>query len=151
MIRYTLKCEDGHRFDSWFSSSADFDRLDRSGHLACAICGSAAVSKALMAPGVASGSTAPTPATVDGNAAVSDTPLSAPAHPAEQALRALRRKIEATAEDVGRDFAAEARRIHEGDAPKRPIYGEARAADARKLVEDGVPVAPLPWRARTDS
>jgi hypothetical protein len=75
-------------------------------------------------------------------------PLSAPASPAEQALAEMRRRIEATAEDVGRDFVHEARRIHEGESPARTIIGEARPADARALVEDGIPVAPLPWISR---
>ena len=74
--------------------------------------------------------------------------LSAPASPAEQALAELRRRIEAQSEDVGRRFATEARRIHEGRAPERPIIGEARSSEARALLEDGIPVAPLPWSAR---
>ena len=74
--------------------------------------------------------------------------LSAPASAAEQALKELRQKIESASENVGTDFAAEARRIHDGDAPKRAIIGEARLADAKALVDDGVPVAPLPWSSR---
>jgi hypothetical protein len=138
VIRYALRCANEHRFDSWFGSSADFDRLSRAGHLACAICGSGAVEKELMAPGIAaSDAGAPAPG-----------PLSGPASAAEQAVAELRRRIEATAENVGRDFASEARRIHEGEAPARTIIGEARPADARALVEDGIPVAPLPWSTR---
>lgn len=60
-------------------------------------------------------------------------------------MRALRARIEARSENVGRDFATEARRIHDGDAPARPIIGEARPAEARALMEDGIPIAPLPW------
>ena len=131
MIRYALRCDRAHRFDSWFGSSADFDRLLDAGHLACAVCGSSAVEKDLMAPSVAS--------------AVPETPLSAPASPAEQALAEIRRRIEAQSEDVGPDFVAEARRIHEGLAPTRAIIGEARPSEARALIEDGIPVAPLPW------
>ncbi|NNU79742.1 DUF1178 family protein [Halovulum dunhuangense] len=136
MIRYNLTCAEGHEFESWFSSSGDYDRLEKSGVLACAVCGSPRVTKALMAPRV----------TTSEDAAA--RPLSAPASPAEQALRALREKLEREAEDVGRDFAREARAIHAGDAPERPIYGEARAEEARALLEDGIPVAPLPWRSR---
>ena len=136
MIRYALRCENAHSFDSWFGSSADFDRLRAAGHVACAVCGSVAVAKDLMAPSVATSA---------------ERPLSAPASPAEQALTELRRKIEATTEDVGRDFASEARRIHDGEAPVRAIIGEARPADARALVEDGIPVAPLPWTTRRTS
>ena len=134
MIRYALRCDREHRFDSWFGSSADFDRLTAAGMIACAVCGSSAVVKDLMAPGVAAGASVPD--------------LSAPASPAEQALAELRRRIEATSEDVGGAFAAEARRIHDGSAPRRPIIGEARPAEARALIEDGIPVAPLPWSTR---
>jgi hypothetical protein len=132
MIRYALRCDNDHRFDSWFGSSADFDRLRGAGMVACALCGSTAVEKELMAPGVST-------------AASGDL---APASADEVALRALRRRIEASSEDVGRAFAAEARRIHEGAAPRRSIIGEARPAEARALIEDGIPVAPLPWPAR---
>lgn len=133
MIRFSLRCDREHSFDSWFGSGSDFDRLSAAGLVACAVCGSTAVTKDLMAPNVS------TPA---------DAPLSAPASTAEQALVELRRRIEAESEDVGREFPAEARRIHEGAAPKRPIIGEARPAEARSLIEDGIPVAPLPWSGR---
>jgi hypothetical protein len=135
MIRYALRCADEHRFESWFGSSGDFDRLKAAGMLTCAVCGSSQVEKDLMAPRVAASAEAP-------------APLSSPATPAEQALAELRRKIEASSEDVGRAFASEARRIHAGEAPARPIIGEARPTEARALLEDGVPVVPLPWPRR---
>lgn len=141
MIRFALRCDEGHRFDSWFGSSGDFDRLLASRMIACAVCGSAEVQKDLMAPSVVTGVAA-------GEA---ERPLSAPASPAEQALAEFRRRVEAVSEDVGRDFAAEARRIHEGEAPQRPIIGEARPSDARALIDDGIPVAPLPWSTRRTS
>ncbi len=65
---------------------------------------------------------------------------------AEAALAALRREVEENADYVGLNFVAEARAMHEGDLPSRSIYGEARIDEARKLLEDGVPVAPLPFR-----
>ena len=74
-----------------------------------------------------------------------DRPLSAPASGVEAALAEMRRKIEENSDYVGLNFAAEARAIHEGDAPARSIYGEAKAEEARQLIEDGVPVAPLPF------
>ena len=138
MIKYRLTCDQDHDFESWFSSSDDFDRLEKNRLLSCAVCGSADVKKALMAPRVASGDEA-------------ENPLTQPASPAEQALRALRKKVEAEAENVGRNFASEARRIHEGEAPGRAIYGEARHEEARALIEDGISVAPLPWRSGRDN
>lgn len=145
MIRYALRCAQGHQFDSWFQSAQAHDRLAASGQLTCGVCGGGGVTKALMAPSVAGvepgasvASEAPAPA------------LSAPAHPLEAALRALRAQVEANAENVGRDFARKARAMHEGEAESRPIWGEATPAEARSLVEDGVPVAPLPFLGRRD-
>ncbi|AEM42358.1 DUF1178 family protein [Ketogulonicigenium vulgare] len=125
MIRYTLKCPSGHQFDSWFQSASAFDSLQKAGHLSCATCGAAPVEKALMAPNVAkSGPTAPSN---------------------EDQLKALRTEVEANSEYVGMSFATEARRMHAGDAPTRAIYGEAKLDEARALLEDGVPVMPLPF------
>jgi hypothetical protein len=147
MIQYTLKCDQDHRFDSWFQNAAAFDKLKASGMVACAVCGSPNVDKALMAPRVSVSRDAPDTAKDAQNQP--DTPttgaLSTPRHPAEQALAELKKRIEATSEYVGMNFAAEARRIHSGDSPERAIYGEARPDEARKLIEDGVPVAPLPF------
>ena len=136
MIRYTLKCSDDHEFDSWFQSADAFDRLLGAGHVSCAICGTSEVEKVLMAPAVRP-------------ARKAAAPLSAPASPAEEALAKMRRAVEENSDYVGMNFAAEARAIHEGEAPERSIYGEARADEAKKLIEDGVPVAPLPFLPRT--
>ncbi len=135
MIRYTLKCSDDHEFDSWFQSADAFDRLRGAGHVSCAVCGTSEVEKVLMAPAVRP-------------ARKAAAPLTAPATPVEEALAKMRRAIEENSDYVGMNFAAEARAIHEGEAPERSIYGEARADEARKLIEDGVPVAPLPFLPR---
>lgn len=143
MIRFTLACDKDHRFDSWFASTAAYDTLDKGGLLSCAVCGSGAVTKALMAPAVATDRVAVQPQFDQQHG-----PLSAPPSPAEQALADLRRKVEDNSEYVGLSFAAEARAMHEGDSPERSIWGEAQAGDARRLIEDGVPVAPLPFGPR---
>jgi hypothetical protein len=130
MIRYALRCDRDHGFDSWFGSAEAYDRLRAAGHVACPDCGSTVVDKALMAPSVS-------PAR--------DKALAAPRDPREAALAELRRQVEENSEYVGLEFATEARRIHEGEAPERSIYGEARLDEARRLIEDGVPVAPLPF------
>ncbi|MFC6688127.1 DUF1178 family protein [Jhaorihella thermophila] len=146
MIQYALKCADGHSFDSWFQSSDAFDKLHAAGMVACAVCGSTEVEKSVMAPRVQ--------ASRDKAKAQPDAPsrpLSEPASPAEQALAELRRRIEANSDYVGRNFAAEARAIHDGEAPARSIYGEARPDEAKALIEDGIPVAPLPFRPQRKS
>lgn len=136
MIRYSLHCSEDHRFDSWFQSADAFEALAGAGHLSCPVCGSIRVDKALMAPAVQ-----PARAT----AGVVRPDLQAPADPREAALAALRREIEENADYVGGNFVAEARAMHEGTLPERAIYGEARLDEARKLLEEGVPVAPLPF------
>lgn len=133
MIRYALSCKEGHAFESWFKSASAFDGLAAAGHVACPVCGTAEVTKSLMAPAVA-------------NAAKPAAPtLTEPANPIEEAMRALRRQVEENSEYVGVNFVTEARRIHDGDAPERAIYGVARPEEAKRLIEDGVPVAPLPF------
>jgi hypothetical protein len=138
MIRYSLKCAEAHEFEAWFRSSAAYDEQRAAGHVRCAVCGGGDVAKAVMAPSVSSPGAEP------------DPNLSKPASPAEAALRELRRHIEKTSDYVGRDFATEARRIHDGDADKRSIWGEASLGDAKALHDDGIPVAPIPWIRRGD-
>lgn len=139
MIRYTLTCDQGHQFESWFQSSSAFDSLAAAGHLSCAICGSAKVERALMAPSVApKGNKKP---------ATADLPAAASADPSdiETAIQKIRKDVEDNSDYVGLKFADEARKMHDGDAPERAIYGEAKLDDAKKLIEDGIPVAPLPF------
>lgn len=140
MIQYALKCKDGHDFDSWFQSAAAFDKLASAGMVTCAVCGSADVEKAIMTPRVRPARKALAPAAQGGSVEItSATP------DVEKALADLKRKVEENSDYVGKDFASEARKMHLGDAPERSIYGEAKPEDARALIEDGVPVAPLPF------
>jgi hypothetical protein len=147
MIQYTLKCHNGHQFDSWFQSSAAFDKLHKAGHVSCAICGSDKVEKALMAPRVTSSDkAADQPVTPPQAPAAPPAPsLSAPSNEAEKALAAMRDHVEKNSTYVGGDFATEARAMHVGDAPERAIWGEAKPNEAKELIEDGIPVMPLPF------
>lgn len=146
MIRYALKCSDGHRFESWFQSGAAFDKLHAAGMVACAVCGDTRVRKDLMAPHVSAEKAAPpAPDPAPDPAPAKERPLSAPASPAEQALRRVRAFIEAHSENVGGDFVRQARAMHAGDAEARPIHGQAKPEEARALAEEGVPIAPLPF------
>lgn len=132
MIRFSLKCDRDHGFESWFASNAAHDTLAKAGQIECPVCGSRKVEKSLMAPAVT---------------ATAETRPAGPDALAEK-LAAWRRHVEANSDYVGVEFAREARAIHEGLAPERPIWGEARLDEARGLVEDGVPVAPLPFVPR---
>lgn len=133
MILYTLKCDQDHTFDSWFDGALAFDKLARANMLSCSVCGSSNVERAIMSPQVSTSRTK------------SAGPLSAPASPAEQAVADMRAKVEAESTDVGTNFATEARAMHDGETPHRSIFGEAKIEDAKALIDDGVPVVPLPW------
>ena len=141
MIQYTLKCADGHTFDSWFQSGAAFDKLAATNMVSCAVCGSTRVEKSIMAPRVRTARNAAQPPAEQ----PAPPTLFEPAHPAEQALAELRKHVEQNSDYVGGRFASEARAMHEGETPERPIFGEAAVGEARKLLEDGIPVAPLPF------
>ncbi len=132
MIRYTLTCIEGHEFESWFASASTFETLQAARQVSCGVCGTVVVRKALMAPAVRS-------------TEASEPAIAAPPSATEQALAQLRLKVESSSEYVGLRFAAEARAMHEGDVPERSIWGEAHPDEARKLIEDGVPVAALPF------
>lgn len=132
MIRYALRCADGHEFESWFQSSQAYEALHDAGHVSCALCGSGDVTRAPMAPRIGKG--------------MEDAkPLATPGNKIEEAMSALRRQVEENSDYVGLSFAKEARAIHDGEAPERSIYGEAKPEEARALIEDGIPVAPLPF------
>jgi hypothetical protein len=91
----------------------------------------------MMAPRVSTAEKAATPP--------AKPKLTEPANPAEKALAELKNYVEKNSDYVGKDFAKEARAIHSGDAPERPIWGETRGDEAKKLIDDGVPIAPLPF------
>ena len=144
MIQYALKCSEGHTFDSWFQSAEAFDKLSASSMVTCMVCGCAQVEKAIMTPRVRPARKAQTQPKSKALAA-GDIDVASPAPNVEKALAELRRKVEENSDYVGKDFASEARKIHLGEAPDRAIYGEAKLDEAKALVEDGVPVAPLPF------
>ena len=136
MIRFALKCTQGHQFESLFQSSEAFDKLKARGLVACTECGDAHVEKALMAPAVKLAPEATAPA---------ERPLATPASEIEAKLKEMKAHLEQNSEYVGMNFATEARKMHAGNAPERSIWGEAKPNEAKKLIEDGVPVAPLPF------
>ncbi|HEX3406165.1 MAG TPA: DUF1178 family protein [Caulobacteraceae bacterium] len=137
MIRYALACDQDHEFEGWFARSSDFDTQTAGGLVECPMCGSHAVKKQIMAPAVAGtrkrGAAAPGAVAPDGRRQVM-----------MEAMAQVRRHVEDHFDYVGDTFAREARAIHEGKSENRGIYGEATPTEVKGLVEDGVPVAPLP-------
>jgi hypothetical protein len=133
MIKYALICDHEHGFEGWFASSAEYDDQAGRGLVECPVCGSAAVRKQIMAPAVA-------------GTKAKGAPDVAPQMRSMmmEAMGTVRAHVEENFDYVGDAFAREARDIHEGKSEERGIYGEATPTEVKKLVEDGVPVAPLP-------
>ncbi len=159
MIHYQLCCDADHEFDGWFKDSDNFDRQAARQLVSCPVCASTKIRRALMAPGIRKKA---------GIAAVIEAESSSEtAAPAQQlpsrraggimpdqvraALLKLRAEVEKNCEYVGPDFAEEARRIHNGEAEPRGIYGESTEAEADALADDGIAIAQIPWLPRADS
>ena len=133
MIKYALICGHEHAFEGWFGSSGDYDDQQGRGLLECPVCGSKAVRKQIMAPAVRGT-----------KRTGRDEGAARPQAVMMEAMSRIRRHVEENFDDVGDAFAREARAIHEGKAEDRGIYGQASPKEVRDLVEDGIPVAPLP-------
>ena len=127
MIKFHLKCDQDHAFESWFQSGEAYDKLVATGMVSCTSCGSTKISKSMMAPAVSTSTAVTPPKTTDAM------------------LAKLREKVESSSDYVGEKFAKEARDMHDGVVPERPIYGEAKPHEAKKLLDDGIPVMPLPF------
>ncbi len=152
MIRYTLSCEHGHEFESWFANSAAYDKQAKRGLVTCPLCNSAKVEKAIMAPSLSSrlartDVAEPAPPPSASPAAPAKNPvamMSPPERELRQKLKELRDHVTKNANYVGAKFPEEARKIHYGETEQRSIYGEASPEDAKALHEEGIEFHPLP-------
>ena len=163
MIRYALRCERGHAFESWFQDSSSFEKQAKRGLVSCPTCDSVKVEKSIMAPQIPrKGRTAEQRAgeekvqrAVARKKKVEATPAEAtPAVPEplvmaqdtefRAKLKELRDHIKANADNVGDQFPEQARKMHYGEIEHRPIYGDASPTEAKALIEEGVDVLPLP-------
>jgi hypothetical protein len=177
MILFELRCSQGHAFEAWFRDGATYDEQAAAGAISCAICGDGKVGKALMAPAVGRRSrlredhplpvrpgpdprNAGKPDAEPGEAArnqaggpdAADGPKLDRERTADamRTLRQIQHHIEKHFDHVGPGFAEEARRMHYGEADKRSIYGEATAAEAKELRDEGIEVGQIPWLPRHD-
>jgi hypothetical protein len=147
MIRYALVCNHGHEFESWFQNSAAYDKQVRRGLVACPACGSVKVEKAIMTPRLAGARRRDAAPEVVATPAETTTPV-AMISPQEHAFRAklkeFREHLTKNADNVGKKFPEEARKMHYGEIEHRSIYGEATPEDAKELHEEGIEFHPLP-------
>lgn len=147
MIVYDLSCDQGHRFEGWFGSSEDFAEQVAEGFVSCPQCGSSAVAKAPMAPAV------PRKGNRGAVVAEPNQPKHAMATGAmpPEVTEALRNLAEAQAKAlkrskwVGDTFAEQSRAMHYGEREAEAIHGQATPEEARALVDEGIPVSPLPF------
>jgi len=150
MIVFDLPCTEGHRFEGWFGSSGDYEDQRARGLLACPTCGASDVSKAPMAPAVhAKGNSRQEVLPAETRPPEARAMANGPMPPqVQQALAALAKaQAEALKSStwVGDKFAEETRKMHYGERDEAPIHGQASLAEAKALIEEGVPVAPLPF------
>jgi hypothetical protein len=149
MIRYNLRCDAGHAFESWFQNSSAYELQEKRKLVGCPACGSTNVERAIMAPQIVSKKkdrAEPAPAAPATEvAAPASTPLMmAQERELRAKLKELRDHIVKNADNVGERFPNEARKMHYGELEHRPIYGEASPEEARSLIDEGVEVSPLP-------
>lgn len=134
MIKYALRCADDHRFEGWFSSSADFDRQKHDALLECPVCGTSEVQKALMAPAIVKG----------GASSSRREAMEAISKEWNEVAAKAQAYVQKNFENVGKRFPEEARKQHYGETEAKPIYGEATPKEVKELKDEGVTVAPVP-------
>jgi hypothetical protein len=135
LIRYSLRCENAHEFEGWFSESADFERQVESGFLTCPVCSSPSISKLLMAPSVS---------TARKKSEMQTLAMDTMRREAFLKLKEAVSTIKANSEDVGTRFPEEARKIHYGEADARGIIGQTTPDEAQAMLEEGIEIAALP-------
>ena len=157
MIRYALRCERDHSFESWFQDSAAYDSQVKRKLVSCPVCDSVKIEKAIMAPRIVGkkgreraepaalpAASAPAPAAPETPAAGATPLVMAQERELRAKLKELRDHIVKNADNVGEKFPNEARKMHYGEIEHRPIYGEASPEEAKSLIDEGVEVSPLP-------
>ena len=131
MIKYSLRCDNDHVFEAWFSDSESFEKQNKKNLISCLICSSTKIKKDIMAPRISSGKQ-------------KTNRLNQKKDKIEMILNKVRKHVESNFDYVGDKFADEARAIHYGEKEEREIYGETSIDDAVELIEEGINVEPLP-------
>ncbi|MBT4939593.1 MAG: DUF1178 family protein [Rhodospirillaceae bacterium] len=157
MILYDLRCSQGHQFEAWFKDSGTYDKQAKRGDVECPVCSDTAVEKAIMAPRLSSSTRkkglehdVPSGRDLAGKKQ-GENRASEVAREILDAVGKVQKHVEENCEDVGENFADEARAIHYGEAEERGIYGEATMTEVEDLAEEDIPVSRIPWKKRKSS
>ena len=162
MIVFDIRCHKDHVFEAWYASGAAFEKLRAAGAIACPVCGSNDVAKALMAPNVQSSKTrgdkpatapqaATAPAPETATAAAKPVPAKEATAEAYVMLAKMRDFVEKNSDDVGDKFPEEARKVHYGEVGPRNIRGQATPEEAEALHEEGIEFSHIPWIDRAEN
>ena len=138
MIKYNLKCNCGKIFESWFSSSSEYEKLKKKKLINCIYCHSTSVNKSVMAPNLASKS----------NKVLKNTKTE---KKIKEQLVSFRKYIEKNCKNVGNNFAHEARNIHYDKKTLKGIYGKATKEETSELIDEGIEVVTVPWIDKSEN
>lgn len=147
-----LQCSHGHVFEGWFASHEDYESQRERGLLTCPVCEDAQVSKMLSAPRLNLGhanaaepaAPATDPSTPSAPEAVAQTLAQMSPQQMQATMLKMVRHVLANTQDVGPQFAEEARKMHHGEAEQRNIRGQATREETEALLEEGIDILPLP-------
>ena len=137
MIKYNLKCHNNHEFESWFSDSSEFDKLNKKGLLECIFCDSKKISKTIMAPMVS--------VVKEREDKIDLIKINKKIQNEKEELLKIRKFIENNFEDVGNNFSKKVREIYYDKKSKKTIYGSTTAKEREELAEEGIEILSLPW------
>ena len=143
MILFDLQCDKNHKFEGWFASSANYEEQLKNKMIVCPYCNSTKIQKSLMAPNINTKSTSK-------NSKKSNKKKLAQNN-LENQIKKFRKYIEKNTDNVGKNFAEEARKIYYGETKSRPIRGESTEKEAQELAEEGIPFSQLPWYSKEDA
>ena len=143
MILFDLKCKNGHRFEAWFPSNSKYEYQVKRNLILCPNCNTSKIEKSLMAPNINLGKN--TKITKKASEKADEKNIM------EKEIRKFKKYIEKNTDNVGKNFAEEARKIYYGEKKSRSIRGETTNEEAKELLEEGVPFSKLPWNTKEDA
>ena len=142
MILFDLKCDKEHIFECWFASSANYEEQLKNKMIVCPYCSSTNIKKSLMAPNIN---------TTNSKNNIKDKKVIESEKTLENEIKQFKKYIEKNTDNVGKNFAEEARKIYYGETKSRPIRGESTEKETQELVEEGIPFSRLPWYSKEDA
>ena len=143
MILFDLQCDKNHKFECWFASSANYEEQLKNKMIVCPYCNSTKIKKSLMAPNINTKNTSKNIKKNNKTKLAQDN--------LENQIKKFRKYIEKNTDNVGKNFAEEARKIYYGETKSRPIRGESTEKEAQELAEEGIPFSQLPWYKKEDA